>query len=195
MESNECYMYISNNNVSSHNGSHIYELPCYPDEVSDSISVNWSDVSIIGRTPIVAYNNTGLRNISFSMDLHLEMFYGYSGSYSGSAESSPIQNSSYRIKNILKALRSSVYPIYSSSGLKPPMVIFCFGELMMKGIIRSVGFQWKKPIIDKCYSLCTVSITMDELASPGKGEGDAINNAYNPNNLTSNSTAEWIEVK
>lgn len=187
MDSNECYVYISNKKYyssSSHSDSHIYELPCYPEEVSDSVSVNWSDVSIIGRTPIMAYNSTGLRNISFSMDLHLDMMTNYVEGH----------DRHHRVSVILGALRSAAYPIYSSKGLKPPMVIFVFGELKMKGILRSVGFQWKKPIIDKKYSLCTVSINMDEIADPLRSEGDSIGSAYNPNEINDNSTAEWIEV-
>lgn len=189
MESNECYVYISNNNYSGNNNSHIYELPCYPDEISDSVSVNWSDVSIIGRTPIMAYNNTGLRNISFTMDLHLDMYTGYGTTYS-------TVDLSHKIRVLLANLRAAAYPIYSSSGLKPPMVIFCFGKLMMKGILRSISFQWKKPIIDKYYSVCSVNVTMDEIAEPGHGEGGTgIHDAYNPNGLDRSSTAEWIEIK
>lgn len=187
MKENECYVYISNNDYSSNNKSHVYELPCYPDEISDSISVNWSDVSIIGRTPILAYNSTGLRNISFSMDLHLDMYNGYGTVYSAI-------DLSHKVKVLLKNLRAAAYPIYSSSGLKPPMVIFKFGNLMMKGVLRSISFQWKKPIIDGCYSLCSVSVNMDEIAEPGHSEGNKLSSAYNPNDLTVNSTAEWIEV-
>lgn len=186
METNECFVYISNNSYWGNNNSHIYQIPCYPDEVSDSVSVNWSETSIIGRSPILAYNSTGLRNISFSMDLHREMYHGYQGAYPDVIGT--------EIDVLLKSLRAAAYPIYSSSGLKPPMVMFKFGDLRMKGIIRSVSFQWKKPIVNKQYNICSVSITMDEITDPKHSEGDTLGSAENPNRLTDNSTAEWIEI-
>lgn len=143
----DCYMRL---NVNSDNL--VINLPCYPDEISDSTNVNWAETGIIGRsTPIYSYNSTSARNISFSFDLHREM-----------PKNIGKNEDMYNIENILEVLRKCAYPNYENSGLKPPIVFFRFGKFATKGIVTSVSFTWKKPIVDRQYQLCSVSISMYE---------------------------------
>lgn len=130
------------------------DLPCYPDEINDATSVNWSETGIIGRsTPIYSYNNTSPRSVAFSFDLHREMPIS-------TGETN--RNNLYDIEGILRTIRKCAYPNYTNSGVNPPVVVFRFGEFKTKGIVTNVGFTWKKPIKNRKYQLCTVSISLFE---------------------------------
>lgn len=159
----DCYMRL---NVNSDNL--VINLPCYPDEIGDSTSVNWAETGIVGRsTPIYSYTSTSARAISFSFDLHREMPKDLS-KRTGTGDL-------YNIENIIKVLRKCAYPNYENSGLKPPIVMFRFGKFKTKGIVTNVSFTWKKPIVNKQYQLCSVSISMYETP----------NSIYGANNLYS----------
>lgn len=139
---NSCYA-----KVSTYLNEAAVELPCYPDEIGDSTSANWSDESIIGRSaPISAYTGTGYRNVTFSFPMHREM--------------------AGNIESVIKTLRASVYPRYESKGLTPPITTFRFGDFYVKGIVRNISFTWKKPIINEVYQVCEVSVNID--ATPNK---------------------------
>ena len=143
-------------------------LPCYPEEVSESTSSVWNDQPIVGRSsPITSFSGTGFRSVSFSMDLHRDMDTG-----------------STSIETILKSLRMSVYGSYESSGIQPPITTFIFGSFKIKGIVRSISYTWKKPIVDNQYQLCTVSISIDELAPITTSSAFRSRNPMNPFNVS-----------
>ena len=120
-----------------------WEIPCYPESISESQQATWSDVAPLGRTsPLSAYTGTGYRGFSISLKLHREMVMG---------------NEDY-IESLLVAMRQCVYPQYTQSGLIPPTVTIMFGEFKAKGFVRSVNFNWQKPIIDGKYQVCDVSL-------------------------------------
>lgn len=165
----DCYMRL---NVNSDNK--VVYLPCYPDEISDSTNVNWAETGIIGRsTPIYSYTSTSARSISFSFDLHREM-----PKYLGERNS----NNLYDIEGILQVLRKCAYPNYANAGLKPPIVTFRFGKFKTRGIVTSVGYTWKKPIVDKQYQLCSVSISMYETPNSVWGANE-LYSSMNPFNV------------
>lgn len=134
----------------SYDGARVkYNLPCYPEEISDTVSTSWNDNEILGSTaPASAYASTGDRNVSFSFDLHREM-----------------TNNMDEIDNILRVLRSAAYPYYQSSGVLPPIVTFKFGEFKVRGKLQDVGYSWKLPINKYGqYSVCSVSISIKSSA-------------------------------
>lgn len=152
---NSCYVKVSTylNEAST-------ELPCYPDEIGDSTSANWADESIVGRSsPISAYTGTGYRSISFSFPMHREM--------------------ASNIEDVIKILRASVYPKYEAKGLTPPITTFRFGDFYVKGIVRSISFTWKKPIINKKYQVCEVSVSIDSTPSKVMSASD-LGTSLNP---------------
>jgi len=143
----DCYMLIIYGGYDSET-VHLM-LPCYPDELRDSTSANWSQITILGRSsPLATYTGTGFRGVSFSFTLHREM-----------------TENDQEIENILQALRKTVYPEYATTGLKIPITQFVFGNFKVKGMVKSVDFTWKKPIIKDTYQLCDVSISIDETTS------------------------------
>lgn len=158
----DCYVIIS-----TYSSTEAIELPCYPDEISDNTNVNWAETGIIGRSsPIYAYNSTSSREVNFSFDVHREM----------------MGDKGQKIDFILNKLRSAAYPNYSSSGLVPPVVTFNFGYFRTKGILNSIGFVWKKPIVKGHYQSGTVSVSMKE--TPNKiYNAYELSSALNPFNI------------
>lgn len=160
-------------------------LPVFPEEIGDQISATWSDTTIVGRSsPVSAYISTGFRSVSFSFDLHEDMMY-YNGSgitqNTVSSNKSISKNGTKEFMNIISRLRATVYPEYSNgSGMKPPLTLFRFGRFVVKGIVRSVGFNWKKPLNDdNGYKICTVSISIDGISPKVMGATEIVNTGLN----------------
>ena len=143
----ECWVIVYyGDSLSNSYASQRSYLPMYPDEVSDTQNAIWSSQQIIGRSnPLHAYTGTDSRNISFSMSLHREM-YG-----------SDALNMN-KIEKILRIFRAALYPKYNTIGLIPPRIRVVIGELAVEGILTSLSINWKKPIINKVYMACDVSV-------------------------------------
>lgn len=152
-------------------------LPCYPEDLSSSMSANWSDTSIVGRSsPLTSYSNTNFTETSFSFTLRREMAMHFN--------ETSTRGETADIENIIKYVQASVYPTYVSAGIKPTLATFKFGKHKIHGIIRSVSIKYDKPIINDLYSQVTISISMSEI--PGKvfGVEDIVaNNSYNIYNV------------
>lgn len=138
------------------------ELPCYPDEITRSTSSNWSDQNIVGRSsPISAYSGTSYMSVSFSFLMHREM--------------------ATNIEEVIRYLNATVYPLYNSSGLIPPITTFRFGTFKVKGIVRNINFTDKKPIIDNEYQVCEASVQIDCIPDDVVGGDDIYYNGYSLN--------------
>lgn len=206
----ECYMLLKYGNKNNFNIAgdmqYLIELPIYPEQVTEAISVQWSKQSILGRSsPISAYANTDLKSVNFELDLHRDFL---TGSYSldtnallgiknayisqqsagnqRQSSSGPFDTRSWYI-NINKMLQMSCYPQYTSSGLIPPTTYFVFGQMILKGYVTSYSTTWKKPIINSFYGWNSVQIAMecypDSIISASEmisGEGaESTQNTYN----------------
>ena len=126
-------------------------LPCYAEEVSETLSSLWQSQQIVGRTaPIYAYTGNGSITSSFSIDLHREMTDPSGTKYEVPGE---------YIDSVVALIKSGCYPRYSS-GLTPPRVMWKFGDMCISGILTSVSVSWKLPIIKKQYSVCTIQVQM-----------------------------------
>lgn len=179
----ECYMLVKYGHAGSFGigGDYEYliELPLYPDQVSEQISANWQEQKVLGRSaPLSAYANTDLKSVSFSLDLHRDFL---TGSFSHTAESladigvsqadqaagrqkqtdsGPFATRSWYV-SVNKMLQISCYPQYTSIGMIPPTTYFIFGQMILKGFVKSYSTEWKKPIINTFYGWNSVTITMD----------------------------------
>ena len=181
----ECYMLVKYGNSKAFGvgGDYEYliELPIYPEQVSETITPNWQSQPVLGRSsPIAAYANTSLKNVSFSMDLHRDLL---TGSFSHTTESltqdpvngslknqaaglqqqsadGPFSTRTWYV-NVNKMLQISCYPQYTKLGLIPPTTYFIFGQMILKGFVNSYNTEWKKPIINTFYGWNSVTINMD----------------------------------
>lgn len=185
LESWECYMLLkfgkSGQFSVSGQDQYLIELPLYPDEVSESISANWTNQKVLGRSsPLAAYSDTSLKSVNFSIDLHrdfltgsfshtastLSNIQGATEQYSQVAgnqkqsDAGPFKTRSWYI-NMNKMLQMSCYPQYTQNGLIPPTTYFVFGQMILKGFVTSYQTTWKKPIINTFYAWNSVSISME----------------------------------
>lgn len=143
----ECFIVIYHNNMDI---GKVFQIPCYPEDISESTSADWSPQTPLGRSsPLSSYSNTSFRTFGISMKLHREMCNG---------------DEEY-IDNLLAELRKSVYPEYNSRGLMPPTTIVQFGKFRAKGYVTSITYNWQKPIIDGCYQVCDVSLSFVDVPS------------------------------
>lgn len=118
------------------------EIPCYPEEISDSTEANFPLQSVIGSSsPLASYVGTGARSISFSLLIHREMERG-------------------SMEMLYELFRASVYPMYSGSAVIPPISKFVFGRFGVKGVVTSCNFNWKKPVINREYNWCDISVNI-----------------------------------
>lgn len=124
-------------------------LPCYPEEISNTVEAIWATQSILGRTGTInAFTGTSDISVNFSFDLHGEMPIPEGGNYRN-------------VNAVVAYIKSGCYPSYGSGTLNPPYVIWKFGDTILSGRMKSVSDVWKKPIINRLYSMCSLSISME----------------------------------
>ena len=181
----ECYMIVKygrNGDFSFSDGKDQYliELPLYPDQVTESISAQWTSQKVLGRSsPVSAYANTDLKTVNFSLDLHRDFLTGSFSHNNNSMLSiagmtpdkqvagkqlqtakGPFGTRSW-YTSVNKMLQIACYPQYTSKGLIPPTTYFIFGQMILKGYVTSYQTEWKKPILNTFYGWNSVSITME----------------------------------
>lgn len=187
----ECYMLIKFGNQYSFGISgdkeYLVQLPVYPEQVTESIGVKWQPQEILGRSsPIAAYANTELKNVSFTLKFHRDLLTGsysltdsslndiyynerrLSGNYLScqpaghqvEADNGPFGTRTWYV-NVNKMLQMSCYPQYTSNGLIPPTTYFIFGQMILKGFVLNYSTTWQLPIINNFYSNNEVQIQMD----------------------------------
>lgn len=140
----ECSIVIYHANKKS--PTHTFKIPCYPDSIQDQQSANWADQTIVGRfAPISSYAGLNYRSVNYSFILHRDMMPG-----------------STTIEEIIRGIRATQYPIYKG-GVIPPTIFISCGDFRIRGITRSYNYTWEKPIINKKYQVCTISLTVDEV--------------------------------
>lgn len=67
MELIENYIYLYHTNQ-------FILLPTYPEQISDSLGVNFNSTSLLARSaPIFSYSNSGPRSLRISLHLHRDM--------------------------------------------------------------------------------------------------------------------------
>lgn len=221
----ECYMILKYGKtntfgVTNRNPSmeYLIELPIYPEQVSESLEANWDSQNVLGRSSsLAAYSSTSLKNVSFSLDLHRDLLTGSFSHTQSTLEGSggdvyhqaagaqkqsdlgPFQTRRWYVK-INKMLQMSCYPQYTSSGLIPPTTYFIFGQMILKGFVKSYSTEWKKPIINTFYAWNTVNINMDcypdsiitaEDLLAGQGAAST-QNTYNTTFPTQSATANDV---
>ena len=148
-------------------GTTSYPLPCYPEEVSESVSATWSTQSVIGRVgALQAYSNTSDVTCSFSFDMHMEVFWALYGL--------EIDNAIQVFEQVMQLLKSTAYPQYQSGLLIPPRTKFVFGDFKISGRVDNISISWKLPIIDKKYAVATVQVQMTSAASKIIGVSDIL---------------------
>lgn len=131
------------------------EFELMPDELSDSNSAQFEDVSPLGRSgPLRAYSSSGPRAISFTLQLHND--YCKDG-----------------ILNTVNKLKALTYPAYTGGNIMPPKCLVRIGDMInCTATCDEVGVNWMKPIVDNMYVMAEVSISLSEVTSKAKSTFD-----------------------
>lgn len=128
-----------------------YDLPVYPNTISDSNQASFSPTTPLGRSVAYQSYTTSSRSVSFTLELHEELCSDYT-----------------YVRRLVSAIESACYPEYSQSKyVMPPEIYFKLGEsTSIRGILTSVSAQWDAPIIDNKLVKCTLSVSITETTGP-----------------------------
>lgn len=162
------------------------DLPCYAQEVSESVTANWGTQNILGRTgSLFAYTGTSDTSFSFSMDLHMEYYWQVKGLSMNATDDNAIPPAEAEFNKCMTMLKASAYPTYGNyqdkdtnaivALAKPTRVRFKFGTMIVDGKVDSVNIVWKMPIINKKYAVATATVNMSSASSTILSTSNIIN--------------------
>ena len=154
----DCYLYISHLDE----GFKYWMLPGYPNEVSDSMSVQFPSTNALGRSaPVYTFSNSGPRTVTISLEFHRDMFE--------EMPSNVVPNDDEdKAESFIHAIQAIAVPKYnlSNKAVEPPLVAIRLGrEVFIKGIVSgNVSVTYKKPIlVNEKYAIVSISFTVSEV--------------------------------
>lgn len=154
----DCYLYISHLDESYK----YWQLPGYPDQVTDSMDSNFSPSTALGRSaPVYTFSSSGPRTINISLEFHRDMF--------DEMPSNVVPNDDEdKSESFIHAIQAIAVPKYnlSNKAIEPPLVAIRLGrEVFIKGIVSGgVQVTYKKPILsNEKYAIVGISFTVSEV--------------------------------
>ena len=154
----DCYLYISHLDE----GCQYWQLPGYPDEVSDQMQSTFVPNTALGRSaPVYTFSNSGPRSIQISLNFHRDMFDEMPSNVTPRAGED-------KAESFIHAIQAIAVPKYnlSNKAIEPPLVAIRLGrEVFIKGVVTSgVTVTYKKPILsDEKYAAMSISFTVSEV--------------------------------
>ena len=160
----DCYLYISHLDEEYQ----YWQLPGYPDKVSDSMQSTFQSTTALGRSaPVYTFSNAGPRTVQINLHFHRDMF---------EAENEKLKmrlNPKLRedddlAENFIHALQAIAVPKYnlSNKAIEPPIVAIRLGqEVFIKGVVTSaISVSYSKPIlVNEKYADIEISFTITEV--------------------------------
>ena len=154
----DCYLYISHLDEDCQ----FWQLPGYPDEVTDTMNSTFSDTSALGRSaPVYTYSSSGPRSIQISLDFHRDMF----DEMPTNVKNRPGDDNAESFIHALQAIALPKYTL-TSKAIEPPLVAIRLGrEVFIKGVVSGgVSVTYGKPIlVNEKYATVKVSFTVYEV--------------------------------
>lgn len=156
----DCYLYISHLDLPEE--AKYWQLPGYPDEVSDSMTSNFQANTALGRSaPVYTFSNSGPRTISINLTFHRDMFDEMPSNVA-------LRDGEDKAENFIHALQAIAVPKYnlSNKAIEPPLVSIRLGrEVFIKGVVTSaVTVTYRKPILDdEKYAVVSIGFTVSEV--------------------------------
>lgn len=154
----DCYIYISHLDE-----EHQYwQLPGYPEEVTDQMQSNFQESSALGRSaPVYTFSNSGPRSISISLNFHRDMFEEMT-------TNAPIREGDDKAESFIHAIQAIAVPKYNldNKAIEPPLVGIRLGqEVFIKGIVSGgVRVTYGKPIlVNEKYATVKIDFTVTEV--------------------------------
>ena len=154
----DCYLYISHLDE----GFQYWQLPGYPDEVSDEMGSTFMANTALGRSaPVYTFSNSGPRSVQISLNFHRDMFEEMPSNVTP-------QDGEDKAESFIHALQAIAVPKYNlaNKAIEPPLVAVRLGrEVFIKGVITSnISITYGKPIlVNEKYATMKVSFTISEV--------------------------------
>ena len=154
----DCYLYISHLDE----GFQYWQLPGYPEKVTDQMQSNFTPNTALGRSaPVYTFSNSGPRSITINLSFHRDMF-----------EEMPSnvipKDTEDKSESFIHALQAIAVPKYnlSNKAVEPPLVAIRLGrEVFIKGVVTSgISVTYGKPIlVNEKYAVIEISFTVSEV--------------------------------
>lgn len=154
----DCYLYISHLD----DDFKYWQLPGYPDEVTDDLRSTFSENTALGRSaPVYTFSNAGPRSIAISLNFHRDMLEELPSNVTPRADED-------KAESFIHALQAIAVPKYnlSNKAIEPPLVAIRLGrEVFIKGIVNGgVRVTFGKPIlVNEKYATIKVDFTISEV--------------------------------
>lgn len=156
----DCYIYISHLDE----GHQYWQLPCYPETVSDNMEGHFGSVNTLGRSaPIFTFANSGPRTVSVTLRFHRDMFE--SEEYTSNVKPAVYED---KAESFIHALQAIALPKYnlSNKAIEPPLIGIRLGsEIFIKGVVTSaISVTYSKPILaNEKYAGIEISFSVSEV--------------------------------
>ena len=130
------------------------DFPVYPEEVSDSVKANYTEMPelLYQYEPWNIYTSSGPRSNTYKFKFHRDMWNG-DHTLGGANE-------------LVRFCMANCYPKYKGSAVYTALVtLYINGEDVITGIMTEVSPTWSGPLgQDGWYLVCDLSITITEVA-------------------------------
>lgn len=154
----DCYLYISHLDE----GYQYWQLPGYPEKVTDQMGSTFQENSALGRSaPVYTFSHSGPRSINISLEFHRDMF--------DEMPSNVVpRDGEDKSESFIHAIQAIAVPKYnlSNKAIEPPLVAIRLGrEVFIKGIVSGgVSVTYGKPILsNEKYAIVGISFTVSEV--------------------------------
>jgi hypothetical protein len=156
----DCYIYISHLDLPEE--AKYWQLPGYPDKVTDQMNSSFQENSALGRSaPVYTFSNSGPRTIQINLSFHRDMFDEMPTNVA-------LKDGEDKSESFIHALRAIAVPKYNlaNKAIEPPLVAIRLGrEVFIKGIVSGgVSVTYGKPILaNEKYAIIDISFTVSEV--------------------------------
>lgn len=156
----DCYIYISHLDLPEE--AKYWQLPGYPDTVSDSMQSTFNESTALGRSaPVYTFSNSGPRTVQINLKFHRDMFEEMQSNVTPQAGED-------KAESFIHALQAIAVPKYnlSNKAIEPPLVALRLGrEVFIKGVVTSgISVTFGKPIlVNEKYATMEIGFTIAEV--------------------------------
>lgn len=156
----DCYIYISHLDLPEE--AKYWQLPGYPDKVTDQMNSSFQENSALGRSaPVYTFSNSGPRTIQINLSFHRDMFDEMPTNVA-------LKDGEDKSESFIHALQAIAVPKYNlaNKAIEPPLVAIRLGrEVFIKGIVSGgVSVTYGKPILaNEKYAIIDISFTVSEV--------------------------------
>ena len=126
---------IDNYIIVHHLDDRVYQIPMYPEEVSDTMSTRYVQTEILARSaPLQSWSNAGPRTLGFSLKVHRDL--------------DDYVTAEHGINDLINDYQAFSLPNYSSPMLViPPKITVSLGpSLRITGIPSNISYTNRLPI-------------------------------------------------